>query len=113
MVVKREGNLAFVELNRHPEVNGHRPSVDVMFESVAQAYGKSAIGVILTGMGRDGATGIRQIREAGGYTVAQDERTCVVFGMPKVAIAEGGIERVCSLNNIATQVLQQLPGECT
>ncbi|WP_071515154.1 chemotaxis-specific protein-glutamate methyltransferase CheB [Geitlerinema sp. PCC 9228] len=82
-------------------ISGHRPSVDVTFKAIAASYGASAVGVLLTGMGSDGAQGIKAMADAGGTTVAQDEASCVVFGMPKVAIALGGVQQVLALNEIA------------
>ncbi len=83
-----------VEVKDGPRVNRHRPSVDVMFRSVAHAAGRNAVGVLLTGMGGDGAQGLLAMQEAGAHTVAQDEATCVVFGMPKVAIDLGAVDKV-------------------
>jgi two-component system chemotaxis response regulator CheB len=82
-------------------VGGHRPSVDVTFQSIAAYYGSGAMGVLLTGMGADGAQGMKAIADAGGTTIAQDESSCVVFGMPKVAIALGSVQRVLPLSEIA------------
>jgi two-component system chemotaxis response regulator CheB len=85
-----------------PPVGGHRPSVDVTFQAIAAYYGSGATGVLLTGMGADGAQGMKAIADAGGTTIAQDESSCVVFGMPKVAIALGSVQRVLPLNEIAS-----------
>jgi two-component system, chemotaxis family, protein-glutamate methylesterase/glutaminase len=82
--------------------------VDVLFRSAAQAAGANAIGVILTGMGRDGAVGMREMHEAGAYTFAQDESSCVVFGMPKEAIALGGVDEIAPINEMAHRVLNRL-----
>ncbi|MFK8182162.1 MAG: chemotaxis-specific protein-glutamate methyltransferase CheB [Phormidesmis sp.] len=87
-------------------VDGHRPSITVTFESLAQYYGKRAVGVLLTGMGQDGAAGLSQIRQAGGMTIAQDEATSVVFGMPQVAIARGAATQVLSIEAIAPKLHQ-------
>lgn len=100
MVVRADGEISFVELHRGADVNGHRPSVDVLFESVAQTFGAEALGVLLTGMGRDGATGLGAMKLAGAVTFAQSEASCVVFGMPKVAIAEGAADVVASPKEI-------------
>ncbi|ANP46768.1 protein-glutamate methylesterase/protein-glutamine glutaminase [Candidatus Viadribacter manganicus] len=86
-------------------VNGHRPSVDVLFRSVMRAYGRRSVGVILTGMGRDGADGLRAMRESGANTVGQDEASCVVYGMPKVAWEVGAVERQLPLNAISRAIL--------
>lgn len=86
-------------------VNGHRPSVDMLFHAVARVAGSKAVGVILTGMGRDGAQGLKSIRDEGGRTFGQDEHSCVVYGMPKAAMDIGAVERQCSLDRIADQVL--------
>lgn len=86
-------------------VNGHRPSVDVLFQSVARTYGRRAVGVILTGMGRDGAEGLRLMHEAGARTVGQDEASCVVYGMPKVAWELGAVDKQLPLGSISRTVL--------
>jgi two-component system chemotaxis response regulator CheB len=86
-------------------VNGHRPSVDVLFASVAKAAKDAAIGVILTGMGRDGAAGLLTMREAGAVTLGQNEATCVVYGMPKAAMEQGAVQRQLPLERIAAQIL--------
>jgi two-component system chemotaxis response regulator CheB len=89
-----------------PPENGHRPSVDVLFRSVEQAFGARAVGVILTGMGRDGAKGLRQMRDAGAQTIGQDESTSIVFGMPKVAAELGAVERQLPLAEIGSAALK-------
>ncbi len=106
MLLRRSGARYVVEVKDGPRVNRHRPSVDVMFRSVASAAGRNAVGAILTGMGGDGAQGLLAMREAGAQTIAQDEASCVVFGMPKVAIDLGAVERVLPLDRIAGEVLQ-------
>ena len=100
--VRRQGGVYRTELSQEEKICGHRPSVDVLFESVAKDVGANAVGVILTGMGNDGADGLLAMRNAGAHTVAQDEATSVVFGMPKVAIEKGAAERVASLGQIAS-----------
>jgi two-component system chemotaxis response regulator CheB len=92
-------------LDAAPPVNGHRPSVDVLFESVAACAGKAAIGVILTGMGRDGAAGLLAMRQAGASTLGQDEASSVVYGMPRVAFEMGAVERQASLGRLSTHIL--------
>ena len=92
LLLKRSGANYVTELSQSAPVNHHRPSVEVLFRSVAQCAGKNAIGVMLTGMGKDGAIGMLEMRQAGAYNLAQDEATCVVFGMPKEAIAVGAVE---------------------
>jgi two-component system chemotaxis response regulator CheB len=85
-------------------VDGHRPSVTMLLESVAKSYGRAAVGVLLTGMGSDGARGLKSLRDAGAYTIAQDKETCVVFGMPKQAIALGAAEEVLPLERIGSRL---------
>jgi len=104
-LLKRSGARYYVEVKDGPLVCRHRPSVDVLFRSTARYAGKNAIGVIMTGMGDDGAHGMLEMKEAGAYTIAQDEKSCVVFGMPKEAIALGGVDRVLPLDRIAPEVL--------
>ena len=86
-------------------VNGHRPSVDMLFDSMARAFGAKAVGVILTGMGRDGAQGLKMIRDCGGATLGQDEASCVVYGMPRAAFELGAVERQVSLAHIGAAAL--------
>jgi two-component system chemotaxis response regulator CheB len=99
-LVKRNGAQYIVEVVDGPLVSRHRPSVDVLFRSVAKAAGPSAIGVLMTGMGDDGARGLKEMRDAGAHTVAQDEQSCVVFGMPREAIRMGAAQDVLSLSEI-------------
>jgi two-component system chemotaxis response regulator CheB len=106
MLLKRSGAVYFVQVKSGPLVSRHRPSVDVLFKSVARFAGKNAVGVIMTGMGADGADGLKEMRDAGAETVAQDEASCVVFGMPKEAIERGGACHVSSLDNIPRKVLE-------
>jgi two-component system, chemotaxis family, protein-glutamate methylesterase/glutaminase len=105
MLLKRSGAKYYVEVKEGPLVSRHRPSVDVLFRSAARYAGKNAIGVIMTGMGDDGAKGMSELKEAGAYTIAQDEKTCVVFGMPAEAIKLGGVAKVLPLGGIAGDVL--------
>jgi len=106
MLVRRSGAYYYVEVKDGPLVNRHRPSVDVLFRSVAQCAGKNALGVIMTGMGDDGARGLKEMRDAGAKTVAQDEATCVVFGMPKEAIKIGAAASVLPLSTIPNEILR-------
>ena len=106
LLLKRSGARYYVEIKDGPLVSRHRPSVDVLFRSAAQYAGKNAIGVILTGLGDDGARGMLEMKEAGAYNIAQDEETCVVFGMPKEAIKRGGVHKVLPLHKIAAEVLR-------
>ena len=89
-------------------MNGHRPSVDVLFNSVAEAAGDKAIGVILTGMGTDGAIGLKRIRDYGGYTIGQDERSSVVYGMPMAAYISGAVMMQLPLYRIPDEILRKL-----
>ncbi|HYX17310.1 MAG TPA: chemotaxis-specific protein-glutamate methyltransferase CheB [Nostoc sp.] len=91
-----------------PPVSGHRPSVTVLFQGVATCYPRSAVGILLTGMGRDGADGLQAIAQAGGTTIAQDEQTCVVFGMPKEAIALGAAQHILAIGEIAPMLLNRI-----
>ena len=106
MILRRRGGDYYVELNDGPLVSRHRPSVDVLFRSVAQAAGPNAVGVILTGMGDDGAAGLLEMKQAGARTLAQDERTCVVFGMPKEAITRNAVDQTLPLERLAEAALQ-------
>ena len=108
MVMRRSGAQYYVEVVDGPLVNRHRPSVDVLFRSVARCAGANAFGVIMTGMGDDGANGLLEMRNAGSRTAAQDEDTCVVFGMPKEAIKRNAAERVIPLQAIAGEIQRQL-----
>jgi two-component system chemotaxis response regulator CheB len=108
LLIKRSGANYVTELSQAPPVNRHRPSVDVLFRSAANYAGRNAIGVILTGMGKDGAAGMLEMKQAGAPTFAQDEATCVVFGMPKEAIALGGVDRVVALPDLAGEVIAAL-----
>jgi two-component system chemotaxis response regulator CheB len=92
-------------------VTGHRPSVDVLFRSVARHVGKSAIGVILTGMGKDGADGLLELRKAGGKTIGQDEASSLVYGMPHVAFERGAVMHQCALSQVADAILDACEGK--
>jgi two-component system chemotaxis response regulator CheB len=105
MLLKRSGARYYVEIKDGPLVCRHRPSVDVLFRSAARYAGRNAAGVILTGMGDDGARGMLEMKQAGALTIAQDEATCVVFGMPKEAIKLGGVDRVLPLQAVARAIL--------
>lgn len=108
MRLARQGAKYVVTLDQTPPVNHHRPSVDVLFETVATAAGQNAVGVILTGMGDDGARGLLRMRGAGAYTIGQDKDSCVVYGMPREAFALGGVCEVQPLDAIAGSVLARL-----
>lgn len=100
LLLSRSGAHYFAQVRQGPEVQRQRPSVEVLFRSVAEAAGPNAMGIILTGMGRDGAEGLRSMRDAGAYTIAQDESSSVVFGMPKEAIEIGAVNDVLHLDDI-------------
>lgn len=108
MLLRRDGAQYYVDVIDGPLVNRHRPSVDVLFRSVAKHAGANALGVIMTGMGDDGAAGLLEMRKAGARTVAQDEESCVVYGMPKEAVKKGAVERTVPLKAIDREILQQL-----
>ncbi|MCP4633797.1 MAG: chemotaxis response regulator protein-glutamate methylesterase [candidate division Zixibacteria bacterium] len=108
IILKRSGANYYLSIKNGPLVNRHRPSVEVLFKSVAQIAGKNAVGAILTGMGADGARGMLEMKNAGAYTIAQDEKSCVVFGMPKEAIKLGGVEKVLPLDKIPKAILSHL-----
>lgn len=105
LLLQRSGARFYVQTKTGPLVCGHRPSVEVMFKSVARAAGRNAVGVILTGMGRDGASGLLEMRNSQARTIAQDEKSCVVFGMPKEAIALGAAESVLPLAGIPEKIV--------
>jgi len=104
MLLERQGARYYVAVRGGPLVSRHRPSVDVLFRSAARSAGSNAMGVIMTGMGDDGARGMKEMHDAGAYTIAQNEATCVVFGMPKEAIAHGGVGKVIPLSQIAGEI---------
>jgi two-component system chemotaxis response regulator CheB len=106
LLLQRTGSRYVVEVKEGALVSRHRPSVDVLFRSAARSAGGNAVGVIMTGMGDDGAQGLLEMRRSGAYTIAEDESTCVVFGMPKEAIARGGAMAVVPLGNIAGEIMR-------
>jgi two-component system, chemotaxis family, protein-glutamate methylesterase/glutaminase len=108
MVMRRSGARYYVNVKKGPLVCHQRPAVDVLFNSVAAFGGANALGVILTGMGKDGAEGMLKMHDAGAKTIAQDEKSCVVFGMPKEAIATGGVDKVVPLGDISQAILDML-----
>ncbi len=108
MRLTRSGANYVIALDDSEPVNRHRPSVEVLFRSVAQVAGGNALGVMLTGMGRDGAQAMREMRDAGSYNIAQDEASCVVFGMPREAIAAGAVDEVLPVTSIAGRLLEKL-----
>lgn len=108
LLLARSGANYTTQIADGPPVSRHRPSVDVLFRSAANSAGKNCIGVILTGMGDDGANGMLEMKQAGAHTIAQDEATCVVFGMPKEAIARGGVDEIASLSDIPRRIVNCL-----
>jgi two-component system chemotaxis response regulator CheB len=106
-LLKRSGARYYVEVKDGPLVSRHRPSVDVLFRSAARYGGKNVVGVIMTGMGDDGARGMSEMKDAGAYNIAQDEASCIVFGMPQEAIKKGGVNKVMGLDKIAMEVLKR------
>jgi len=106
MLLNRSGAQYYVQVKKGPLISRHRPSADVLFKSTARYAGANAIGVIMTGMGSDGAAGLLEMKNSGAKTIAQDEKSCIVFGMPKVAIEMGGVDEIVSLTNIPKQILQ-------
>ncbi|TLM90989.1 MAG: chemotaxis protein CheB, partial [Actinobacteria bacterium] len=107
MVLRRSGANYYVQVRTGPLVNGHRPSIDVLFKSVARYAGANAVGAILTGMGHDGAAGLKAMREAGAWTMAQDEATSVVYGMAREAVELGATREVLPLGQIASRLLKR------
>lgn len=105
MLLQRSGAQYRVHVTDGPLINRHRPSVDVLFRSVGEVAGRSALGIIMTGMGNDGARGLKAMHDAGAATIAEDESTCVVFGMPKAAIDLGGVSKVIPLDGIAKEII--------
>jgi two-component system chemotaxis response regulator CheB len=111
LLLRRSGARYGAEVKKGPLVHHQRPSVDVLFHSVAAHAGSNAVGVILTGMGADGAAGLLRMKEAGARTVAQDEKSCVVFGMPREAIRLGAAEQVVPLDQVTRTVLEMTAEE--
>jgi len=110
LLVQRSGANYMTALSDAPPVNRHKPSVEVLFRSAAQAAGPNAVGIMMTGMGRDGAKAMLEMREAGAYNIAQDEATCVVYGMPREAVQLGAVHDIAPLNEIAARVFAHLGG---
>lgn len=108
MIVQKENKDCVVKLNQNPQINGHRPSVNPLMDSVAHVYGPKAVGVLLTGMGQDGAKGIQSIKKQGGYTIAEDNSTAVVFGMPKAAIELGVVDSIVPLYDMPTAIVKSI-----
>ncbi|HBE95350.1 MAG TPA: chemotaxis response regulator protein-glutamate methylesterase [Desulfovibrio sp.] len=107
MLLKRSGARYYVEVKDGPLVSRHRPSVDVLFRSGATYAGKNAVAAIMTGMGDDGARGMKELFDAGAYTIAQDEASCVVYGMPQEAVKHGGVHKVLPLESIAGEMVRK------
>lgn len=108
MVLRRTGSKYFVEIGDGKKVSGHKPSVDVLFNSVAKVAGSNAVGVILTGMGADGAKGLLNMKKSGATTIGQDESSCVVYGMPKVAYNLGAVDRQVPLDRVAEEIISTI-----
>jgi len=104
LLVRKIGFEYQTELRTGPRVSRHKPSVDVLFKTVSEAAGSNALGVILTGMGRDGAKGLKLMKDAGAYTIAQDEASCVVYGMPREAVDIGAVDTVLPIDYIAQEI---------
>ena len=104
MIVKNQGGKLSVSIKEGPLVSRHRPSVDVLFRSVAQSAARQSFGIIMTGMGDDGANGMKEMFDAGAFTVAQDEESCVIFGMPAVAIERGGVKQIEPLDKLSHMI---------
>jgi len=108
MIINKRSNAYYVSIKDGPPINRHKPSVDVLFRSASNTLGSNAIGIILTGMGDDGARGLKEMRESGAFTIAQDEDSCVIFGMPKVAIEMGGVKKVLPLGSITKYIINMI-----
>ncbi len=111
MLLHRSGGNYLVKIKDGPMVHYQRPSVDVLFQSVATSAGKNAVGVILTGMGADGAKGLLAMKDSGAYTLAQNEESCVVFGMPKEAIKMGAVDKIVGLADVSRSIILALQKE--
>ncbi|MDD2720974.1 MAG: chemotaxis response regulator protein-glutamate methylesterase [Gallionella sp.] len=110
LLLKRSGSNYVIALSQSEPVNRHRPSVEVLFRSAAECAGENAIGVMLTGMGKDGAVGMLEMRQAGSYNFAQDEATCVVYGMPRAAVEIGAVQEIVPIHEMAQRVLSRVVG---
>lgn len=108
LLVRRSGARYYVEVREGPLVSRHRPSVDVLFRSAAQSAGQNAIGVIMTGMGDDGARGMEEMHNTGAWTIAQDEKSCIVYGMPQEAVKRGAVDEIVGLQEIVRHVLERV-----
>ncbi len=106
MLLRRSGAKYYVEVKDGPLVSRHKPSVDVMFRSVAKSAGRNALGIIMTGMGDDGARGMKEMHDVGSKTIAQNEQSCVVYGMPKEAVNHGGVDTIIPLDNIPDEIVK-------
>jgi two-component system, chemotaxis family, protein-glutamate methylesterase/glutaminase len=111
MMLRRSGARYYVDIKPGPEVSGHRPSVDVLFRSVARVAGQNAVGVLLTGMGSDGARGMLEMKEAGAVTLTQDEKTCIVYGMPMQAVKLGASMKEVPLQKMAAEIVHSMQNE--
>lgn len=111
LMVRRNGNGYVTVLERSAPYNYHRPSVELLFRSVAEQAGREAIGIMLTGMGKDGAEGLLRMHQAGAWNLAQDEASSVVYGMPREAVALGAVDEIVPLGEIARRVLARIKGE--
>ncbi len=108
MLVEKSGEQEIIRLHQGPKVNSVRPSITLMMNSAAECFGSKCIGVLLTGMGQDGVEGMRSIKRAGGVTFAEDESTCVVFGMPRVAIQEGVVDKVLPIHHMGLEIMKTI-----
>jgi two-component system chemotaxis response regulator CheB len=111
MLVNKSGAKYYVDIVDGPLINRHRPSVDMLFRSTAQLVGKNAVGIILTGMGDDGANGLLEMKQAGAYTIAQDEGSSAVYGMPRAAIELGAANKVLNIDDMAGYIIGIISGK--